>query len=153
MLSVDGHPLSGVTLPEAQSRLRATASPLSLLCVEYDVSIMSHIRAAQGPLLVEIEGPQSHSLGLELVNTPDNSAVVIGHVQAGSIAERLVSFILFWVLSDYFLTARKLTLVTTCLFLPFFKTIFTQLYHICLTLECNDILSNPPTYISRNSTN
>lgn len=91
LLSVDGHPLNGVTLTEAQNKLRATASPLSLLCVQYDVSVMSRVRAAQGPLLVEIDGPQCNNLGLELVNTPDNSAVVIGHVKTGSIAERSVS--------------------------------------------------------------
>ncbi|XP_046673224.1 glutamate receptor-interacting protein 2 isoform X2 [Homalodisca vitripennis] len=88
LLSVDGHQLSSVTLSEAQARLRATASPMSMLCIEYDVSMMSGVRAAQGPLLVEIDGPHCHSLGLELVNTPDNSAVVIGHVKTGSIAER-----------------------------------------------------------------
>lgn len=90
MLSVDGHPLNGVSLTEAQNKLRATSSPLSLLCVQYDVSVMSRVRSAQGPLLVEIDGPQCNNLGLELVNTPDNSAVVIGHVKTGSIAERLV---------------------------------------------------------------
>ncbi|XP_054275201.1 glutamate receptor-interacting protein 1-like [Macrosteles quadrilineatus] len=88
LISVDGHTLSSVSLSEAQNRLRATTSPISLLCVEYDVNVMSHVRAAQGPLLVEIEGPHCHNLGIELVNTPDNNAVVIGHVKAGSIAER-----------------------------------------------------------------
>lgn len=142
LLSVDGHPLSGVTLPEAQSRLRATASPLSLLCVEYDVSIMSHIRAAQGPLLVEIEGPQSHSLGLELVNTPDNSAVVIGHVQAGSIAERLVLYFFeFWLF--IFFSALVSSARRFCFTIFLDINLFIQLYRIPLeviTVECNDIL-------------
>lgn len=86
---MDGHSLLGVTLTEAQNKLRTMSSPLSVVCVEYDVSVMSRVRAAPGPLLVEVEGPHCHNLGLDLVNTPDNSAVVIGHVKIGSIAERL----------------------------------------------------------------
>lgn len=88
LLYVDGRPLSSVTLAEAQNLLRANNSPVSTLGIEYDVSVMTNVRSAQGPLLVEIDAPHCHNLGLDLVNTPDNSAVVIGHIKAGSIAER-----------------------------------------------------------------
>uniref|UniRef100_A0A1B6DIR9 PDZ domain-containing protein n=1 Tax=Clastoptera arizonana TaxID=38151 RepID=A0A1B6DIR9_9HEMI len=88
LLSVDGKPLTSVTLSEAQSLLQVNSSPITTLGIEYDVSIMASVRCSQGPLLVEIDAPHCHNLGLDLVNTPDNTTVVIGHIKVGSIAER-----------------------------------------------------------------
>ncbi|XP_065203525.1 glutamate receptor-interacting protein 2 [Planococcus citri] len=86
LLAVDGYSLSNVTLNEAYNVLRTTNNqPSSRLTIEYDITNM---KTFNGPLLVEMESPHPHQLGLTLTNTPHNAAVLIDEIKTASIAER-----------------------------------------------------------------
>lgn len=58
------------------------------LTVQYRVSAADRVGNAASPMLVEVESPRPHQLGLSLTNTINNSAVIVDHVKPGSIAER-----------------------------------------------------------------
>lgn len=75
-----------MTINEAYNILRnANNQSSSRLTIEYDVTNM---KTFNGPLLVEMESPHPHQLGLTLTNTPHNAAVLIDEVKPASIAER-----------------------------------------------------------------
>lgn len=54
-----------------------------------------------GPLLVEMESPHPHQLGLTLTNTSHNAAVLIDEIKSASIAERFVFFKIQIILNFY----------------------------------------------------
>lgn len=87
LIAVDGFPLDNVTLNEAYNILRNSNGHSSRLTIEYDVTNM---KMFSGPLLVEMESPHPHQLGLTLTNTPHNAAVLIDEIRPASIAERYV---------------------------------------------------------------
>lgn len=87
LLSVDGVSLNGLTLAEADAVLRQSDGACRLT-VRYQVSAADRVGNAACPMLVEVESPRPHQLGLSLTNTINNSAVVVDHVKPGSIAER-----------------------------------------------------------------
>lgn len=74
-----------MTLNEAYNILRNGKGPTSRLTIEYDITNM---KIFSGPLLVEMESPHPHHLGLTLTNTPHNAAVLIDEIKTASIAER-----------------------------------------------------------------
>ena len=76
-----------MTLNEAYNILRNSEDQTSRLTIEYDVTNMQRFC---GPLLVEMESPHPHQLGLTLTNTPHNAAVLIDEIKPASIAERFV---------------------------------------------------------------
>ncbi|XP_014289353.1 glutamate receptor-interacting protein 1 isoform X2 [Halyomorpha halys] len=87
LLGIDGQRLTGLTLSEAERLLVAPNGGRPVwLSVEYDISIMTAMRAA-GPLLVEIESPSGKTdLGLTLMDSI--SGVIVSSVRTASIAER-----------------------------------------------------------------
>jgi len=91
VLAVDGVLLNGLTLADADAVLRQSEGACRLT-VRYQVSAADRVGNATCPLLVEVESPRPHQLGLSLTNTINNSAVVVDHVKPGSIAERQVLY-------------------------------------------------------------
>ncbi|XP_050536534.1 glutamate receptor-interacting protein 2-like isoform X2 [Daktulosphaira vitifoliae] len=87
LLAVDGMSLNGLTLAEADAVLRQSDRACRLT-IRYQMSSAERIGDAINPMLVEVESPRPHQLGLSLTNTLHNSAVVVDHVKPGSIAER-----------------------------------------------------------------
>ncbi|XP_026808783.1 glutamate receptor-interacting protein 2 isoform X2 [Rhopalosiphum maidis] len=87
LLAVDGVSLNGLILADADAVLRQSDGACRLT-VRYQVSAAERVGNATCPLLVEVESPRPHQLGLSLTNTINNSAVVVDHVKPGSIAER-----------------------------------------------------------------
>ncbi|XP_025197808.1 glutamate receptor-interacting protein 2 isoform X3 [Melanaphis sacchari] len=87
LLAVDGVSLNGLILADADAVLRQSGGACRLT-VRYQVSAAERVGNAACPLLVEVESPRPHQLGLTLTNTINNSAVVVDHVKPGSIAER-----------------------------------------------------------------
>lgn len=87
MLAVDGMSLNGLTLADADAVLRQSEGACRLT-VRYQVSAADRAGSAACPMLVEVESPRPHQLGLSLTNTINNTAVVVDHVKPGSIAER-----------------------------------------------------------------
>lgn len=87
LLGIDGQRLTGLSLCEAERLLVAPNGGKPVwLSVEYDISVMTGMRAA-GPLLVEVEAPEGKTdLGLSLMNSI--SGVIISTVRAASVAER-----------------------------------------------------------------
>lgn len=89
LLAVDGVSLNSLTLADADAVLRQSDGACRLT-VRYQVSATNRVGNATCPMLVEVESPRPHQLGLSLTNTINNSAVVVDHVKPGSIAERYV---------------------------------------------------------------
>ncbi|VVC41220.1 PDZ domain [Cinara cedri] len=87
LLAVDGVSLNSLTLADADAVLRQSDGACRLT-VRYQVSATERVGNATCPMLVEVESPRPHQLGLSLTNTINNSAVVVDHVKPGSIAER-----------------------------------------------------------------
>uniref|UniRef100_A0A2S2NU89 Glutamate receptor-interacting protein 2 n=1 Tax=Schizaphis graminum TaxID=13262 RepID=A0A2S2NU89_SCHGA len=87
LLAVDGVSLNGLILADADAVLRQSDGACRLT-VRYQVSAAERVGNTTCPLLVEVESPRPHQLGLSLTNTINNSAVVVDHVKPGSIAER-----------------------------------------------------------------
>ncbi|XP_025416585.1 glutamate receptor-interacting protein 2-like isoform X3 [Sipha flava] len=87
LLAIDGVSLNGLTLADADAVLRQTDGACRLT-IRYQVSAADRVGNAACPMLVEVESPRPHQLGLTLTNTINNSAVVVDHVKPGSIAER-----------------------------------------------------------------
>lgn len=84
-MAIDGFSLENFTLNEAYNILRNSENPSSKLTIEYDITNMKRYA---GPLLIEMESPQPHQLGLTLTNTLHNAAVLIDEIKPASIAER-----------------------------------------------------------------
>lgn len=104
--------MDNVTLNEAYKILRNSEGQSSRLTIEYDVTNMKRFA---GPLLVEMESPHPHQLGLTLTNTPHNAAVLIDEIKTASIAERWVymkNMILFY--ASGFLGWSKVSLRAVC---------------------------------------
>lgn len=92
------------SLLEAQQILKAgsgSASGLTNLTIEYDVSVMQSVEFSLGPLLIEIERPLNDSLGLMLsnyaafqandmggANEVQAAGVYVASILAASIADR-----------------------------------------------------------------
>lgn len=75
-----------MTLNEAYNILRNTNNQSSArLTIEYDIT---NVKTFNSPLLVEMESPHPHQLGITLTNTPHNAAVLIDEIKTASIAER-----------------------------------------------------------------
>lgn len=87
LLAVDGVSLNGLILADADAILRQSDGACRLT-VRYQVSAADRVGNTTCPMLVEVESPRPHQLGLTLTNTINNSAVVVDHVKPGSIAER-----------------------------------------------------------------
>ncbi|XP_050430657.1 glutamate receptor-interacting protein 1 isoform X2 [Adelges cooleyi] len=87
LLAVDGVSLNGLTLAEADAVLRQSDGACRL-SIRYKVSAAERIGDTVNPMMVEVESPRPHQLGLSLTNTINNSAVIVDHVKPGSIAER-----------------------------------------------------------------
>jgi len=87
LLAVDGVSLNGLILADADAVLRQSDGACRLT-VRYQVSAADRVGNATCPMLVEVESPRPHQLGLTLTNTINNGAVVVDHVKPGSIAER-----------------------------------------------------------------
>ncbi|XP_015369600.1 PREDICTED: glutamate receptor-interacting protein 2 [Diuraphis noxia] len=87
LLAVDGISLNGLILADADAILRQSDGACRLT-VRYQVSAADRVGNTTCPMLVEVESPRPHQLGLTLTNTINNSAVVVDHVKPGSIAER-----------------------------------------------------------------
>lgn len=90
------------TLLEAQQILKTgSATNLTNLTIEYDVSVMQSVEFSLGPLLIEIERPMNDSLGLMLsnysncqtndmgsINDVVPAGVYVASILAASIADR-----------------------------------------------------------------
>lgn len=87
VLAVDGVSLNGLILADVDAIIRQSDG-VCRLTVRYQVSAADRVGNATCPMLVEVESPRPHQLGLSLTNTINNSAVVVDHVKPGSIAER-----------------------------------------------------------------
>lgn len=86
LLAIDGYSLADVTLSETHNLLQQLNNrSMARLTIEYDVTIVGDF---VGPMLVEMESPRAHQLGLTLTNTPYNAAVLIDEIRPGSISER-----------------------------------------------------------------
>ncbi|XP_063226924.1 glutamate receptor-interacting protein 1 [Bacillus rossius redtenbacheri] len=90
LMAVDGMPLSGATLEEAQTLLNGSARTVTTLVVQYNVSVLAAVLQATGPLYVEVERPLNHELGVKLrVESGSLSdTIVIESVRPGSTADR-----------------------------------------------------------------
>lgn len=90
------------TLLEAQQILKSgSATNLTNLTIEYDVSVMQSVEFSLGPLLIEIERPMNDTLGLMLsnysncqindmgsINDVVPAGVYVSSILAASIADR-----------------------------------------------------------------
>ncbi|KAL0273585.1 UNVERIFIED_CONTAM: hypothetical protein PYX00_006222 [Menopon gallinae] len=85
LLAVDGIPLQGRSLSDAQTLLRQP-TPSTLLTIEYDVNVLDTVEHASGPLLIEMELNSFHELGVRLGQ--NENGIIIGSVKPGSLADR-----------------------------------------------------------------
>ncbi|KAF6198515.1 hypothetical protein GE061_008263 [Apolygus lucorum] len=96
ILAVDGQRLAGMSPKEScDALLRCGTDRPAWLTVEYDVSVMTQLRAV-GRLLIEIEcGPEDelrNEIGLSLIDSPIGE-VIVSRVRVASIAERCGAFL------------------------------------------------------------
>lgn len=106
LLAVDGVSLNGLTLADADAVLRQSDGACRLT-VRYQVSAADRVGNATCPMLVEVESPRPHQLGLTLTNTINNSAVVVDHVKPGSIAERYGFVLYTYIICNVYYSIRS----------------------------------------------